>query len=104
MGQESNAAALLSPIRTEDEARAWLLELIDEVEATRRLIDLATMVREQRRLYTRWMVFQGRALGVLAALKRCELLSDKGYHDMRERVMTTRRPTIIPATPGGPRW
>lgn len=106
MSQDGNAAVLLSPIRTEAEARAWLLQLIDEVETTRRLIDVATDVRDQRRLYTRWMVFQGRSLGVLAALKRCGLLSDNGYHELRERVMTTSRPTIIPAgpTPGATIW
>ena len=82
-------------IETEDQARAWLLELVDNLERERRAIDAAYLIRDNKKAYSRWMMLYGRALGVLAALKRCSKISDVGYNELRQRIFSTTVPTIL---------
>jgi len=104
---KSNLAAL-GPLNSEDEARAWVLELVEQCEETRFLIDQAVLVREQRKLFCRWMIQRGQAHGVISALKRCGRISDVCHNELRRRVLATEQPTVVPAAmnfgPGRRSW
>ena len=95
--------AVLGPLNSEDEARAWVLELVDECEHARFAADHAVMVRDQRKQFCRWLVLRGQAQGVISALKRCGRISDVCHNELRQRVRATEKPTVIPVTmPVGP--
>lgn len=96
-GSPRDNHAELGPINSEDEARRWVLELVEQCEATRRLIDVAGGVREQRKLFCRWMILRGQAHGVISALMRCQRISDLCHNQLRERVLATEHPTVVPA-------
>ena len=102
--ETSDPAARLSRLRSEDEARAWVLELIELCERTRRAIDVCGTVREQRALFCRWLMYDGQALGVVSSLFRCGLLSENAYRDLRQRVIETQKPTVVPFFPAPARW
>lgn len=89
----------LSRLQSEDEARSWLLELVAKCEGTRCAIDVATSVRQQRKLFCQWMLYQGQALGVVSTLFRCGMISEKAYRELRKRVVETEKPTVIPFLP-----
>lgn len=82
------------PIETEDQAKNWILELVEETEALRKQCDLVVMVKDQRTWFLKWMITRGKSLGVLHALKRADLLSDVMYEDMRQRILNTAVPTV----------
>jgi hypothetical protein len=96
---QAQAQAQLSLLRSEDEARAWVLEQVAQCESTRQSIDASANVRMQRKLFCQWMIYQGRALGSLVALLRCGRISEVAYTELRQRVVETRKPTIIPFVP-----
>lgn len=101
-GSPRSNFAELGPLNSEDEARAWVLELVEECEQTRCAIDLCAMVREQRKLFCRWMIQRGTAHGVISALKRCDRISDVCHNELRQRVLATEHPTVVPAMNLGP--
>lgn len=82
------------PIETEEQARNWVMALTEETEVARRECDFAVMVKDQRRMFIRWMILRGQALGVLVALKRTNRLSDVAYTELRSRVLATQVPTV----------
>ena len=92
-------------ITTEEQARAWVMELVDGVELARNACDEQATTEKQRKLYTTWLTRHGAALGSITALHRCGRLGDVAYEELRQRVMRTMNPTIITATatPGGKR-
>ncbi len=92
---ETTAMHALGPLHSEEEAQAWVIELIEECERVRQQIDWATMVREQRALFCRWMILRGQAHGVISALKRCQRISDECHNQLRERVLATAHPTLM---------
>lgn len=87
--------ALLGPLRSEEEAIAWIEALVEQCEETRLQIDAAVMVQSQRKLFCRWMILRGQAHGALSALKRCGRVSDTCHNQLRERILRTEHPTII---------
>lgn len=103
-GSPREIIAELGPLQSEDEARAWVLELVEQCEDTRRQIDLAVGVRDQRKLFCRWMILRGQAHGVISALMRCQRISDVCHNELRKRVLATEHPTVVPAAMNfGPR-
>jgi hypothetical protein len=88
-------------ITTEQEARNWVIELVDDVESARLSCnvvipdDQAKTVRHQQRAYTKFMVKHGSALGVVMALHRCRKISDVAYNELRQRVIQTLVPTVV---------
>lgn len=101
---QTQAQVQLSRLRSEDEARAWVLEQVKQCEDTRSAIDLCAGIREQRRLFCRWLMYQGRALGTVTTLFRCGMVSETGYQELRSRVMNTTKPTIVPFVPSVRGW
>ena len=91
------------PIETEEQARNWVLEIVDEVELLRRQCDIVMTnngpVAMARRDFMRWMIKRGEALGVLQACKRLGKIGDIAYTELRARVLATQVPTVI-ARPG----
>jgi hypothetical protein len=91
-------------ITSEEQARNWILELVEGVEQARRDCnvtfpgDQAATVRFQKRAYTTWMIRHGAALGTLLALYRCRRLNDLAYSELRARVMQTMLPTVTGKT------
>lgn len=102
--ETKHAVPQLARLQSEDEARAWVLELVSKCEDTRRAIDVASTVRQQRKLFCQWMLYQGQALGVVATLLRCGMTSEQGYRELRKRVIETEKPTIVPFIPTLGRW
>ena len=88
-------------IDTEDQARNWMLELIDQVKAARIACDVflghaqEVTVTAQRRNFRVFLVRHGSALGSLVALHRCGKLSDTAYNEFREIILKTLAPTIV---------
>lgn len=82
------------PINTEDEARNWILEIVEAVEGHRRECDFAATVGDQRKAFMRWMIKRGEALGVLQACWRFGKVSDGIYEGLRTRVLATQVPTV----------
>jgi len=85
-----------SPIETEEQARNWLEELVKETESVRRQCDFCPTVKDQRKMFLRWMIKRGESLGVLQALVRTGRLSGTAYMELRRRVLITQVPTILP--------
>ena len=82
------------PIRTEEEARNWIAEIVAEVETHRQACDFAVTVGDQRKAFMRWMIKRGEALGVLQACWRFGKVGDAGYTELRTRVLATQVPTV----------
>lgn len=88
-------------IDTEDQARNWMLELIDQVRSARIACDVflghahEVTVTAQRRNFRAFLVRHGSALGSLVALHRCGKLSDAAYNECREIILGTLAPTIV---------
>jgi len=91
-------------IQTEEEARNWMLELVEGVKAARAQCDIIVPARPdiqaetQRRAYRKWLTKHGAALGTLMALHRCGKLGDVAYNELREQVMATMTPTLVGST------
>ena len=89
------ASPTLGPlIRTEEEARNWIAEIVAEVETHRQACDFAVTVGDQRKAFMRWMIKRGEALGVLQACWRFGKVGDAGYTELRTRVLATQVPTV----------
>jgi len=88
-------------IDTEEQARNWVIELVEVVRTARR--DCNTMfpgdqiktVTHQKKAYIAFMMKHGGALGTLMALHRCGKLSDVAYNELRQITMDTLAPTVI---------
>jgi hypothetical protein len=81
-------------IDSEEQARAWVMELVDKLESERRQIDLIPLAPDRKRAFDQYRIKFGHALGVLVALQRCRKLSDVAYNGLRQRVMETAQPTV----------
>ena len=91
----STLSEMLTPIDTETEATNWIVDLARDVERLRNSIDSEIMVVEQKKLYTRFMMKSGEALGALQACKRCNRLSDEAYNKLRIKILDAQKPTVI---------
>jgi hypothetical protein len=82
-------------IDTEEQARNWVLELVQDVELARddcNIVfpdDRARTVEHQRKSYRRFLVKHGSVLGVLLSLHRCGKLGDRAYSELRQRALNT---------------
>jgi len=102
--------ALGSPIESEDQARNWIIELVQEVEYLRVQCDNAPlvkdpdrhkvqslhgpMVKDQRTWFLRWGHARSKALGVVDCLKRCRMVSDVTYQELKKRILATTVPSV----------
>ena len=88
-------------IDTEEQARKWLLQLVDELKTARIACDVfmfkvgSMTVRQQQKNYNTFMVKHGAALGSLVALHRCGKLSDFAYEELRQTILETLKPTMV---------
>jgi hypothetical protein len=87
------------PIETEDQVRAWILKLVEQIERERVMADMALVVQVANTAYRRWMINYGFGLGALVALKRCGKLSDVAYNELNQRIVRTTVPTVSEAPP-----
>jgi hypothetical protein len=91
-------------IDTEDQARNWILELVDGVKEARLQCDImfpgdqAATVRHQKKSYAAFMVKHGSALGALMSLHRVGKISDVCYSELRKIVIDTLIPTVVGVT------
>lgn len=105
VGKESSGPG--TDIENEDQARNAVLAAVRDVEAARQACnvvypgdDLMT-AREQRKAYREFMIKYGVALDRVVILKRCRLLSDVAYNELRQRVFNTLVPTVVGESMGG---
>jgi hypothetical protein len=88
-------------IDTEDQARNWVIELVETVKAARRDCnvmypgDQARTAAHQRKAYTAFLMKHGSALGTLMALHRCGKLGDVAYNELRQIAMDTLAATVV---------
>lgn len=94
-------------IDTEEQARNWVMEQVDQVQEARRNCDVRVivapggvpdqgmMVDYQRKQYAAFMVKHGAALGMIMALHRCGKLGDVAYNELRQIVINTLVPTVV---------
>jgi len=97
-------------VKSEEEARSFILELVLQVEAARdqsdvvheswrlNLPDPTTGARIERsavrRAFTNWAFRYGRAMGSLTTLMHCRKLNDVAYNELRRRVVNTGVPKV----------
>lgn len=74
-------------IDSEDQARNWILELVEAVEQMRMLANLAPDTQTQRENYGKLLMRQGSALGALMALHRVGMIGDTMFDEMQKRVL-----------------
>ncbi len=92
-------------IDTEEQAKNWVLELVQDVELARAECNLVfpddrvRTVEHQRKAYRRFMVKHGSVLGVLMALHRCGRIGDVAYSGLRQRALNTLGPHVVGNTP-----
>jgi len=90
------------PIETEEQAKNWIMEIVDQVEAIRQECDVVMLtngpVAMARTTFIKWMIKRGEALGVLQASKRFNKISDTAYMELRARVLATQVPTVVSGT------
>ena len=94
-----NPPTLGPTIETEEQAKNWIIEIVNEVEAIRHECDVIMVtngaVAMARTTFIKWMIKRGEALGVLQASKRFNKISDTAYTELRARVLATQVPTIV---------
>lgn len=87
-------------IKSEDEARNAVLEAVHDVMSARSACDVfysedhLRTAREQRKAYREFLIKYGVALDRVVILKRCRLLSDTAYNELRSQVLATLVPTV----------
>ena len=88
-------------IRTLEQGRNYVLEIVEQVEKARANCDVIIpgnpelTARSQRKAYNDWRIRYGQALGTLTTLMRCRVLNDVAYMELRERVMRSGIPTVV---------
>lgn len=88
-------------ITTEEEARKFIMEMVEILESTRDdcnvtiPTDPQLSAKLQRKAWSNWMIRYGQALGSLTTLMHCRKLNDVAYNELRERVMRTAVPTQV---------
>ena len=88
-------------IETEDQAMAWLLELVEEMAAWRAACDVPVPtqtdvnVRLQRRTMWTFLVKQGQVTGALKALRMAGLISDRCYDEINQTALNSLIPTLV---------
>lgn len=91
----------LRSIENEDQARNWILSLIQEVKERRIACDiyipdgLDSPAEVQRKNYVKFMLAHGQALGALLTLFKCNMISTVMYNELRQQVLATYVPTVI---------
>jgi len=94
-------------IQNEEEARRAVLEAVSDVVSARAACDVfcpgdqLKTARAQRKAYREFLVKYGVALDRVIILKRCRLLSDVAYNELRSQVMATLVPTVTEVVNGG---
>ena len=103
MSQLSEGERLFAEVRTLEQGRAYILEIVSHVEQARDLCDVIipgdreATVKHQRKAYRSWMIRYGQALGALTTLMHCRVLNDVAYAELRGRILATGEPTIVGA-------
>lgn len=88
-------------IETEDQARAWLLELVEEMTAWRAACDVPvptqTDVNAQLQRRTMWtfLTKQGQVTGAIKALRMTGLISDRCYDEINQTALNSLIPTLV---------
>jgi len=91
----------LSSLTSEDQAKNWLLGLVQEAVEARNNCNVffpdpgETLVTTQQKRYRRFLLLHGCTLGVLLALFRCNMISSVCYNELHKKVLNTLVPTII---------
>jgi len=94
-------AAIPPPFDSPDQALAWAEQLVTDVEAARSACNVILpsqgelLARDQRRLERVYLVRHGVALGALAALRQCRMISDIAYNGLVERVHGSLMSTVV---------
>lgn len=89
------------PLRTAEEVRNWLVELVEVCEDRRAACDVPfpkdrkTKVREQDRALLRYYMAHGQALGALGMALRSKQIEDVLYNELVNRVQISLLPTKI---------
>ncbi len=97
----SQGERLFHEIRTVEQARSYVMELVDKVINAREQCDVIIpgdpemTARLQRKAYRSWMIRYGQALGALTTLMHCRVLNDVAYSELHQRVLQTGVPTIV---------
>ena len=88
-------------IRTEDQARAWLLALVDEMLVWRRACDVVVpgggdiAAQTQRRAMWTFLTKQGQVVGALKALRMSGLISDRAYDEINQQAINSLIPSVV---------
>jgi hypothetical protein len=99
--QESHGVKIFHEVKTIEQGKAYVLELVRKVENARDLCDVvipgdkAATVRHQKKAYRSWMIRYGQALGALTTLMHCRVLNDVAYEELRVVVTRTAIPTLM---------
>lgn len=93
----------LSPLETPEAARNWIMELVHQCEEARRMCDVrvpdneAASAQLQLKMYRKFLIRHGCALGAVAALFRARRIDAVAYDQLRKRVLDTLTPTVVGA-------
>ena len=88
-------------IRTEEQARAWVMGLVTEMLDYRQRCDIPIpdknqhLIREQQRNMWTFLTKQGQVVGALKALKLVGMISDRGYQELMQKAVNTLIPSVV---------
>ncbi len=92
---------MFQEVRTIEQARAYMIEIVEQVVNAREQCDVVIpgdpqmTARLQRKAYRAWMIRYGQALGALTTLMHCRVLNDVAYNELHQHVLQTGVPTIV---------
>lgn len=101
IGLHNQGERIFNEVRTVEQARAYILQLVEQVEQARVGCNIrvpgdnVTTEKLQRKAFVSWMIRYGQALGALTTLMHCRVLNDAAYEELRRRVNETAIPTLV---------
>ncbi len=88
-------------IRTPEQARNWVLELVDVVKEARLNCnvvipdDKQATARRQQAAFRQFLVKHGLALGALVTLHRTGKIGDVMYNELNDQVISTFQASVV---------
>lgn len=88
-------ASHFAEVRTRDQGKAYVEELVGHLDMARDEMDRAQIVRVKQKAFHNVLIRYGRALGALTTLMHCRILENADYDRFAPRIHGAIVPKVV---------